>query len=190
MTSLTPQGLPPASKNQHAWPLKKPLLAAAAAYKPGPAAITASAAFFRAMLRVRYSTPLLRLPAAAAVRGQVSFENTGPGQVPGVIIMRVASAAESARSGGSAAAAAAAAATDGGVFDPELTDVVVVFNARPEEFRCRYPRGCRSLELHPALAELAESDPAVGGCHADDVREEITVAPRAAAVYVARRRLA
>jgi hypothetical protein len=41
----------------------------------------ASRAYFLELLRVRYSTPLLRLPRASHIKQQVTFHNTGPAQV-------------------------------------------------------------------------------------------------------------
>jgi hypothetical protein len=46
-------GLPPASKNQHTWEFKRPLLTAAERYRPTPAIIARQAAYFKALLRVR-----------------------------------------------------------------------------------------------------------------------------------------
>ncbi len=46
-------GLPPASKNASQWPLKRALLATAPHAKPGATLIRSTAAFVRALLRVR-----------------------------------------------------------------------------------------------------------------------------------------
>ena len=40
----------------------------------------ASKAHFLELLRVRYSSPLFRLPQASHIKQQVSFHNTGPMQ--------------------------------------------------------------------------------------------------------------
>lgn len=37
----------------------------------------------------RYSSPLLRMPTAEHIKQQVVFQNTGPDQVPGVIVMQL-----------------------------------------------------------------------------------------------------
>ena len=73
-------GLPPAGKNQASWDYKRPLLANPA-LKPSREAIVGSQEHFLEFLRVRYSTPLLRLPRAAHIHAQLSFSNTGPSQV-------------------------------------------------------------------------------------------------------------
>ena len=36
---------------------------------------------FLVLLRLRYSSPLFRLPSAAAINSQLHFHNTGPNQV-------------------------------------------------------------------------------------------------------------
>lgn len=60
-------GLPPASKNADTWPIKKALLG-----MPGlvaqPELIQETKEFMHAMLRLRYSSPLFRLPAAAILQ--------------------------------------------------------------------------------------------------------------------------
>ena len=198
-------GLPPASKNAHAWPLKRPLLAAAALYKPSPEVIRGAAAHFQALLRVRYSSPLFRLPTAAAVRRQLSFANTGPGQVPGLIVMQVVSApapdvggsesssgSKSSSSSGSGSESSSSGGGEGsgadgggGGFDPHYSAVVVFFNSRPEEAVVPYPPGRAALRLHPALAALgAGGDEVLRACRADDAARRVTIAARTAAVFV------
>lgn len=169
---MPPQGLPPASKNQHAWPLKRPLLSACAAYKPTPATIAAASSYFRALLRTRYSSPLFRLPDPDHIRRQIKFENTGPDQIPGLIAVCIASSDSPSQ----------------GTFDREFDRIVVVVNARPEPAKRPYPQGVTTLELHPALQEIASSDADVAGCRANDVTGVYEVAARVAAVFVQRRR--
>lgn len=43
--------------------------------------VTACREQFELLLRLRYSSPLFRLPSAAAIKSQVHFWNTGPDQV-------------------------------------------------------------------------------------------------------------
>lgn len=40
---------------------------------------------FLVLLRLRYSSPLFRLPSAAAIKSQLHFHNTGPDQVSAYI---------------------------------------------------------------------------------------------------------
>ena len=41
------------------------------------------------MLAIRQSSPLFRLESAEAVQNQLTFLNTGPEQIPGLIVMRL-----------------------------------------------------------------------------------------------------
>ena len=83
-------GLPPAPDNQSQ--LADP---GAAAGQPGaegrPAADPARAyAHFLETLAIRKSSPLFRLRTAADVQSRLRFYNTGPNQIPGVIVMSLA----------------------------------------------------------------------------------------------------
>lgn len=73
-------GLPPREKNEASWALKRELLATPA-LKPSPGQIREALDVFLAYLRLRYSSPLLRLPNAAAITAQMRILNTGPNQV-------------------------------------------------------------------------------------------------------------
>ena len=50
--------------------------------------VQASRAYFLELLRVRYSTPLLRLPQAEHINRQLTFHNTGPEQVSAAFTQR------------------------------------------------------------------------------------------------------
>lgn len=56
---------------------------------PGPAEIAWARDVFRDLLRIRASTPLLRLPSAAEIRRRVSFPGSGAAQNPVLVAMRV-----------------------------------------------------------------------------------------------------
>jgi pullulanase/glycogen debranching enzyme len=94
-------GLPPQADNSGKWAYQTPLLEDPA-LKPGAADIQAAHARADELLRVRSTTPLLRLGSARRIQERVSFPAGGPG----VIVMRV----DGRRGSG----------------------VVVVFNATPE----------------------------------------------------------
>ncbi|WIA10447.1 hypothetical protein OEZ85_010639 [Tetradesmus obliquus] len=160
-------GLPPASKNQQAWEFKRPLLTAADRYRPSPAIIARQAAYFKALLRVRYSSPLFRMPTGEHIRQQLRFHNTGPQQVPGVIVMQLHSSWQ----------------PDHGSWDPQYKQALVVFNARPEPYEAEFPEGAEWYKLHPALAALQE-DAMVQLCSADNEKRRLHVSPRMAAVFV------
>jgi pullulanase len=84
-------GLPPAADNQASWPIMQPLLANPA-LKPSKADILSAYAHFLEVLAIRRSTPLFRLRTGDEVKNRVRFYNTGPGQIPGLIVMSVADA--------------------------------------------------------------------------------------------------
>ncbi|HEX6386730.1 MAG TPA: pullulanase-type alpha-1,6-glucosidase, partial [Anaerolineae bacterium] len=79
-------GLPIADKNQDNWPVMAPLLAMDS-LAPTRDDIVQSVAHFREMLQIRRSSPLFRLQTAAAIQERLAFHNTGPEQVPGLIVM-------------------------------------------------------------------------------------------------------
>lgn len=80
------RGLPSQEKNGDAWPLMQPLLADPA-LAPDKAARERSLSAFETFLRIRNSSPLFRLHTDAQVREHLHFLNTGPAQVPGLIVM-------------------------------------------------------------------------------------------------------
>jgi pullulanase-type alpha-1,6-glucosidase len=84
-------GLPVASKNQDNWPIMQPLLANPA-LQVAPAEIAAGAEHFREMMRIRKSSRLFRLPSESEVISRLEFLNTGPGQIPGMIVMALTAA--------------------------------------------------------------------------------------------------
>ncbi len=81
-------GLPPRIDNGQQWAQLRPLLAEAG-LKPRPVDITWTRDVFRDLLRIRASTPLLRLPSAAEIRRRVSFPGSGPGQNPALVAVRI-----------------------------------------------------------------------------------------------------
>lgn len=101
-------GLPPEGTGQ--WDMYKPLLS-----NPGLAPtkleIDSASAVFREYLSIRKSSPLFRLRTAEQVKKTVSFLNTGPAQIPGLIVMRL---------------------SDSKRLDANYREIVVLFNARPE----------------------------------------------------------
>jgi pullulanase len=78
-------GLPPARVNEPSWPLMRPRLADPR-LDPSPADIAWSRGAFNDLLRIRSSSTLFRLDSAAAVAEHLRFLNTGPQQVPEVIV--------------------------------------------------------------------------------------------------------
>jgi pullulanase len=122
-------GLPPARDNQATWPIMQPLLANPA-LRPGPEDILDSLEHFRDLLEIRKSSPLFRLRAAAQITGRLSFENGGPDQIPGLIVMRLSDRVEPD-------------------LDRNAEEIVVLFNASDEAQTVRLAdtRG-RHFRLH------------------------------------------
>ncbi len=76
--------------------------------KPTQADTEFAVAHFETMLAVRQSSPLFRLQTAEQVQNSLAFLNTGPDQVPGLIVMQL---------------------TDVDSLDPNVDALVVLFNA-------------------------------------------------------------
>jgi len=81
-------GLPVAGKNQGDWPIMQPLLADPT-LKPATENIEFSTALFQELLAMRESSPLFHLETAADIQERVAFHNTGPDQLPGLIVMSI-----------------------------------------------------------------------------------------------------
>jgi pullulanase-type alpha-1,6-glucosidase len=159
-------GLPPAGPNQGDWPVLAPLLADPA-LAPAPAHLEAALAQLEEVLAIRRSTPLFRLRTAEEIRAATTFFNVGPGQVPGLVVLRIAPPA--ARPGAWAQA-------------------VVVVNATPERqvFRDDAFRGAR-LALHPV--QRSSRDRVVRTASFSAAAGAFSVPARTVAVFVAARPL-
>ncbi|CAJ1976616.1 unnamed protein product [Sphenostylis stenocarpa] len=128
-------GLPPREKNERNWPLIKPRLANPS-FRPQKIDILATLDNFLNLLRIRYSSPLFRLKTADAIQQRVSFHNTGPSWVCGVIVMSI----EDGNDGFPGLSQ----------LDPIYSFIVVVVNASPKEVSFVSPTlHSRSLQLHP-----------------------------------------
>lgn len=158
-------GLPPAGKNHDRWEFMRPRLANPA-LAPGRRELDLAFGAFRDFLRVRHSTPLFRLRTADDVQARVGFLNSGPAQVPGVIVMTLSDAVADRPSLGS-----------------PWKRLVVVFNARPDEVTYAYPAfAALKLALHPAQANGA--DPVVKRARFDAARAALVVPGLTTAVFV------
>lgn len=80
-----PAGLPPAWDNQNSWNQMRPRLAMPG-IKPAPEQIDWTRRAFLDLLRIRASTPLFRLRSAEDVSRRLRLLNTGPEQVPTVLV--------------------------------------------------------------------------------------------------------
>lgn len=158
-------GLPPRADNESKWDFMRPLLADPA-LRPGSGDIRASRDRTLELLRIRFSSPLLRLGSAQLVQQRVSFPTGGPAQTPAVIVMALDDRA-------------------GPDLDPRWEGVVVVFNAsdQPTTQVVAELAGAR-YTLHPVQA--AGGDPVVRGSAYDRGTGAFTVPARTAAVFVTR----
>ena len=151
-------GLPLEGTGQ--WDIYKPLLADTK-LTPAKADIESASAVFREFLQIRRSSQLFRLETEKQVKDNVSFYNTGPEQVPGLIVMQL---------------------TDKDNIDPVYEEIVVLFNARPDsvtfskqEFAGKnYTLNSVQQASTDALVRASTFDPASG---------TFTVAGRTTAVF-------
>jgi pullulanase len=59
------------------------------AYTPQPVNIAYSRAAFLDLIEIRYSSRLFRMPTFNEVQQNLTFLNTGPAQIPGLIVMKL-----------------------------------------------------------------------------------------------------
>ena len=130
-------GLPIADKNEDKWTLMAPLLANPD-IAPQQSDREFALAVFKEWLQIRASSGLFRLPTKEAVQSVVSFANTGPEQIPGLIAMHLNDAA--------------------GDFDAETSQILVLFNggAEAQEFTLESAADL-PFALHPVQQESADA---------------------------------
>ena len=155
-------GLP--LNQQISWPFMQPLLANPA-LKPTRDNILAAAAHFREMLKIRKSSPLFRLRTAEQIIQRVRFLNTGPQQVPGLLVMCIANPAFD--------------------LDPEIGMIAVLINAS----KASKTFGETSFQgipfgLHPVLA--TSYDPVARTASYDQSVGAFNIPGRTTAVFLAR----
>ena len=158
-------GLPPAADNAADWPLIRPRLADPA-LTPEQSDIEFSASVAREWLSIRESTSLFRLETAAEVQDRVSFLNTGPSQLPGVIAMQISDPSDGAAD-----------------LDHVLDGLVSLFNPTddPIEFAAPGLAGT-AMHLHPVLVHSV--DAVASTASFDDATGTFSIPARTAAVFV------
>jgi len=158
-------GLPVASKNRETWPIMTPLLANPA-LRVAPKEIQATAEHFREMMKIRKSSRLFRLPNESEVIARIGFLNTGPSQIPGMIVMTLSD-------------------PDGSI-DRLREMIVVLFNATddPQLFAAPSFTGF-DFNLHEV--QQASSDPVVRTSSWDAGTATFAMPARTTSVFVARR---
>lgn len=158
------KGLPIADKNSSNWEIMGPLLASPD-LKPATGHIQAALEHFAEMLAVRASSPLFRLQTAEQIHERVQFHNTGPDQVPGMIVMSIDDRV-------------------GENLDQNAEYLVVVFNASDEMQTVGLDAEFSgSLALHPILVNSA--DVIMKQSRIDEATDTVIVPPMTTAVFVA-----
>jgi pullulanase-type alpha-1,6-glucosidase len=161
-------GLPVEEVNGDDWRVIRPRLADPA-LTPARSDIEFNAAVTREWLAIRRSSPLFRLATAEDIQARLSFGNTGPDQIPGLIAMTISDA------------------TDDGAgledLDPDADGMVVLFNPTTEAVTYTDPSLMdRRVELHPVLVDSV--DETVKASSFDAATGTFTVPARTAAVFV------
>jgi pullulanase len=155
-------GLPVASKNQDNWALMAPLLANPA-LQPAAGEIEEMAGRLQELLQIRYSSELFRLETAEEIQERVAYHNTGPTQIPGLIVMSILD--------------------DEGAIDRTTELVFALFNANDDDVSFPMPAASGlDLRLHPVQA--SSTDPIVGLSAFDIATGTFSVPGRTTAVFV------
>jgi hypothetical protein len=130
--------------------------------KPTPADIAGTYRHLLEMLAIRKTSKLFRLRSAAEIQQAVSFYNTGPAQIPGLIVERI---------------------VNNDRFCIGASQMVVAINATPEkkEFSDNAFRR-QSLFLHPIQA--FSTDPVVRASRFQSRTGTFTIPPRTTSVFV------
>jgi pullulanase-type alpha-1,6-glucosidase len=157
-------GLPPERENSNNWGVLRPVLAQAD-LKPGRTQMVGALTHFQELLQIRKSSPLFRLRTAEQVNSQLSFLNTGAGQIPGLIVMRLADPGTGALD-----------------LDPLREQIVVLVNAadEPVTFTAAALAGS-GLKLHEVQA--FSGDAALAGASFNDANGTFVVPARTTLVY-------
>ena len=152
-------GLPENGRDR--WDIFRPLLADPS-LKPTQTDIRNAFSVFTEYLQIRKSSPLFRLQTADQVERSLTFLNTGPNQIPGLIVMHL---------------------SDVYGLDSNNSDIVVVFNAGkdPQKFT---DIGFinQGYELHPV--QINSVDTVVRGATFDPTTGSFQVPSRTTAVFV------
>ena len=154
-------GLPPAGSNQGDWNILAPALADAN-LTPTPKDIEGTFHHMLEMLVIRKTSKLFRLRTAEEITRDVTFYNTGPNQIPGLVVERI-------------------------VNDDKVcfgtSQAVVLVNATPQtqSFSDAAFRK-QSLILHPA--QLSSQDPVVRASKFDGRTGTFSIPPRTTAVFI------
>ena len=151
-------GLPLEGTGQ--WDIYKPLLADPK-LAPAKSDIEFASAVFREFLQIRKSSKLFRLETGDQIKSDLSFYNTGSGQIPGLIVMDL---------------------LDTENLDPTYKEILVLFNAQPEAVTFQDPTlSGKKFELHPL--QQNSIDARVRDSKFDSASGAFTVPGRTTAVF-------
>ena len=151
-------GLPPEGTGQ--WEIYKPLLADPE-LAPTKADIEFASAVFREFLQIRKSSKLFRLETAEQIQDVIYFYNNGPDAVPSLIVMHL---------------------NDINDIDPSYDEIVVLFNAQPEEVKFNDSTlAGKDFVLHSV--QQNSSDEFVRSSTFDSASGTFTIPGRTAAVF-------
>lgn len=151
-------GLPLEGMGQ--WDIYKPLLADPDLV-PAKADIEFASVVFREFLQIRKSSRLFRLETAEQIRAALSFYNNGPDRIAGLIVMHLRDVED---------------------IDPVYEEIVVLFNARPDEVTFHDPAFVGS-DLALNSVQQVSSDPLVRNSKFASATGSFTVAGRTTAVF-------
>src|SRR5690349_1074952 len=151
-------GLPLEGTGQ--WDIYKPLLANPK-LAPAQSDIEFASAVFREFLQIRKSSKLFRLETEEQVKNDLSFYNTGPDQLPGLIVMDLKDTKD---------------------IDPNYQEIVVFFNARPDPVTFTDPAFAgKTFKLH--TVQQNSNDKVVRDSKYDSTSGAFTVPGRTTAVF-------
>ena len=158
-------GLPPERDNKAHWPVMQRLLDATPRIKPMPAEIRWTRDAFLDLLRIRASSSLFRLRSADEVAQRLTFHNTGPSQVPGLLLAHL----------------------DGnGLAGAGFNDVVMLFNA--DDVTQTLVVGAlagKAYALHPVHRAARAADTRAASAAYESASGTFSVPARTAVVFVA-----
>ena len=155
------KGLPMSTDNSGNYPIFEPLLANPD-LDPSQDDIQRAVEHFQEILQIRYSSPLFRLQTAEQIQSMLTFLNTGPDQIPGMIVMSL---------------------SDEEDLDPQYDEIIVIFNATPDTVAFSNEIFANhAFALHPVFAN--SSDEIVQIAAFDDENNTFSVPALTTAVFV------
>jgi len=156
-------GLPLFSDNGPSWDAMRPVLRATG-IKPAPGDIAWTRDAFRDLLKIRASTPLLRLRTADDIKARLSFHNTGSAQVATVLMGHLNGA---------------------GYAGANFTELVYLINTDKvaQTVTADALKG-KAYALHPVHRAAGAADTRAAQAAYDGTTGAFTVPPRTAVVFV------